>query len=370
MNQKLKKDNKGITLIVVVVTIILLLILAGVTIYILLSGDIVDNAGEAADVTYESTKNEENAIEHYTRYINNEVGVFTQDKTTVTKKNKDGTVTPINVGDVVQPSNSSNNNNNNNNNQGNGGNNSNNIKGWKVLGADNGRLLLMSDENVPDAHGNRTVTLSGQDGFKNGVNILNEYCKQNAKAFGSDDVRCMTADDINRITGYDPEVTGWYPGFIMAYGNEVTYTLSGGVVRCRDSKGKEGTYLRYNSFTWLDGDNWKALKEGESVTIKCDAYNYAANSLLKNSELYNTLFMDSDSGEPNTYWLASPMLYTNDGAVTFCYRVITKGGVAFANICSSNGGTVPQNNFGVRAVVSLDEDVELKDIGNGTWEVQ
>ena len=122
---------------------------------------------------------------------------------------------------------------------------------WRVLGAENGQLLLVTatyyapfeeDEEkgiVKSPYSfisEYCLNLTGLDGWNNGVNILNSIgatYNNNRLEKG----RSITVDDINKITGYNPKNVGvndpnqtgigtpYGNGEIDQYKNKVTYTL-------------------------------------------------------------------------------------------------------------------------------------------------
>lgn len=134
------KSDKGVTLIALVITIAVLLILAGVSITA-----ITDDSGilsrtnelsESANTSIEQNTQELNNMTNELDYVMNP---WVQNKTEVTKKLKSGTVT-LNVGDNYTYDCG--------------------VEGytgaWKVLGAENGKLLIMSTVDVG------TLTLEGK----------------------------------------------------------------------------------------------------------------------------------------------------------------------------------------------------------------
>ena len=74
---------------------------------------------------------------------------------------------------------------------------------WKILGAENGKLLIMSTVDVgtlalKGISGDGTINYLA--GYKNGTTKLNEMCAP----YGTN-ARSITVEDINRVTGYIPE---------------------------------------------------------------------------------------------------------------------------------------------------------------------
>lgn len=189
MKEKLRKKWEGITLVALVVTIVVLLILAGITImYTMGENSIFKKAQEAKNKTEDAIKNEQEIFENLQDYMNEAInGIqtklindgWTQDKTTVAN----GRVT-LEVGQAVTGYTA--------NGVGNGN--------WCVLGAENGKLLITTNSNQG------TIELYGQGSYVNGVTKLNtESSKFKDTNNMAELARSMNVEDINRVTGYDPE---------------------------------------------------------------------------------------------------------------------------------------------------------------------
>ena len=76
---------------------------------------------------------------------------------------------------------------------------------WRVLGVENGNLLLMADENVKENNTELSVHLSGEDWGEDGqtlVEQLNESCQPYLNTSYAKSVRSIKVEDINNITGY------------------------------------------------------------------------------------------------------------------------------------------------------------------------
>ena len=188
------KGQKGITLIVLVVTIVVLLILAGVSINAVFGDNgIIKSAQNAQNKMDQAVENDLKEINELSNYLdeimkNKESGgssggdtpttpnEWTQNKTKVTNG-----ITTYTVGDNYTY------------NCGVSGY----TGGWKVLGAENGKLLIMSTVDIG------TLQLSGKDGYNNGITQLNNMCKP----YGAN-ARSIKVEDINRVTEYDPNRTG------------------------------------------------------------------------------------------------------------------------------------------------------------------
>ena len=340
------KSDKGVTLIALVITIAVLLILAGVSITA-----ITDDSGilsrtnelsESANTSIEQNTQELNNMTNELDYVMNP---WVQNKTEVTKKLKSGTVT-LNVGDNYTYDCG--------------------VEGytgaWKVLGAENGKLLIMSTVDVG------TLTLSGKEGYNTGISKLNAMCATYGK-----NSRSITVEDINRVTGYDPTNTGtgtkYEVGNTYEYGNTVTYKLSGATSANGATNTSTGaTAGTITTFICPDG---RTLGQNgvDSIAIKSTHYWYYPDSLTntegtgtvkgisKTSAAYKMIFGDSTATAAKTgnkYWLASHGNGTTLDVCSFNTFCVREGGYVRAyNTWNSNEKSY-QVAFGVRAVVPID----------------
>lgn len=67
------KSNKGITLVALIITIIVLLILAGVSISLVLQGNILGNAEKAVDSYNAATTNENDNLTYINQFIDDKI---------------------------------------------------------------------------------------------------------------------------------------------------------------------------------------------------------------------------------------------------------------------------------------------------------
>ena len=347
------KDNcakqKGITLIALVVTIVVLLILAGVSVNALLGDSgIIGKAKEAQNAMDKAKENDEKGINELSNWLDSKIngnsggddpvtptGNWTQNKTSVTN----GTTT-YTVGDDYTYDCG--------------------VSGytgvWKVLGAENGKLLIMSTIDVG------TLTLSGKEGYNTGISKLNAMCATYGK-----NSRSITVEDINRVTGYDPTNQGdgtvFDAGQFYEYGNKVTYTARGSSA----TNGK--TYTGSISYEHPDGRKI-GTDNVTSITVESTAYYYYPYSLTTSSSTtgeckgiatdspaYEMLFgkaSDTSDGSGNAYWLASSYVGANSSLSDFGLRnVYSNGRVSNCLLWYSGGGT-NSPSLGVRAVVPVE----------------
>ena len=235
--------------------------------------------------------------------------------------------------------------------------------GWRVLGADEetGELLLLAEDFVPLEGGRTNSTsgrtefyLKGQAGYQNGINELNNICAIYGNGEGATGARSITVDDINKITGYNPEEAKYGAGNLYEYGNKVTYYWDGtNYPYYRASNGLEDNLTAShnnstygNSFYWYDEESgWQsspytadATTESmqEITTLESNYYSYSGNSegLDTNSPAYKMLFTNSSTGAYSSnagttsqfwYWLGSPYVDAYSNCTGFGLRRVDYG---------------------------------------------
>ncbi len=345
------KNTKGITLIALVITIVVLLILAGVSINAIFNDNgIIKKAQEAQNKMDQAKENDLREINELNNYLNEimkntETGgntsggdtptptvEWTQNKTKVTNGTTEYTVGDDYTYDCGVSSYTG---------------------GWKILGAENGKLLVMSTKDIG------TLKLEGKAGYNTGVTQLDNMCKP----YGTN-ARSIKVEDINRVTGYDPNkpVDGkkYAQGQMYEYGNKVTYTSSG-------STGTNGqTYNRglYNGkYEHPDG---RAIGSNgvTSITETSNWYYYYADTLTENSSgttvgiakttpAYKLLFRNAKDTSNCSYWLASSDVLADTNNSLFGLRSVDS--IGYVGGCTLWFSDVRTNgtSYGVRAVVSL-----------------
>ena len=336
---KIKNDN-GVTLIALVITIAVLLILAGVTIAEVFSDEgLWDKSNQFAESANATIEENSEQVNNMINELDEIMNPWVQNKTVVTKKMKSGTKT-YNVGDDYTYDCG--------------------VSGytgkWKVLGAEKGKLLIMSTIDVG------TLTLSGKEGYNTGISKLNAMCATYGK-----NSRSITVEDINRVTGYDPTNQGdgtvFGAGQFYEYGNKVTYTASGSSA----TNGK--TYTGSISYEHPDGRKI-GTDNVTSITVESTAYYYYPYSLTTSSSTtgeckgiatdspaYEMLFgkaSDTSDGSGNAFWLASSYVYAYSNYSNFGLRLVYSDGCVNLYSLWNSDGDARNPSLGVRAVVPVE----------------
>ena len=278
--------------------------------------------------------------------------------------------------------------------------------GWRVLGVKNGKIRLISEEFIGPGKdkeiyiGNRTYyTLYGQKGYINGIEELNKISGIFGHGKGAEKATSITVEDINEITGYNPETAKCDQGYFDEYGNKVTYTrgegdtLSSNATNGQTWSGTQGTFNYYDKAS----KTFKALTSG-NIQITSTYYEYEPTTLGTDrlakplqgvdengtfNEIYKMIFGDWERTEKNgyyrnftgtgtepRYWLASDYAYAYGSTVDWGLRYVYEGDVYYSSLCESYGYEYSRS-FGVRPVVSLKSDISLEwNDTAGEWKIK
>ena len=380
MKQKLK-EHKGITLIALIITIIVLLILAVVAIRAIQGDGIISHAKNAQTGYEKAQAEEQDMLDYYESYLSGTVGKWVQNKTSVERTNEDGTITKLTVGAVVGKDVTVN---------GElptlyGGNK------WAILGAENGKLLLTTTKNITDSNGAvkkatfngnddyyKTETLTLADGKSTTVIDIGKVtpvfdkvikdCGITITDTVAESVRSINVDDINRVTTYNPENIGLehnggpYGGTTSTtknayeYGNIVKYKASTAIETSNGATGTISSTCKLPRAT-----------ENSEFTVKSNYYYYHPETLtdspnssseLRNTAWYTLLFTNTNSSD-TCYWLASPFVCAYNRNANWGLHRVLYGAVSNDFLWISHSSSYTPS-FGVRAVVSLGSDVQVK----------
>ena len=170
---------------------------------------------------------------------------------------------------------------------------------WRVLSVNKeaGTVELMSADTTA-----QTVTLSGKDGYKNGVTVLNDIGAVYGNGKGAAGGRSININDIEQYSSYDKTT---YTNGIFKYGDSNTYT--------------QGTFLKE------DGSEIIATQENP-VTITFTSYFYSASNYFE-SKIYNMIFKKDLQGNTykSNYWLASQCQYVQSNNCGYSLYVVLQG---------------------------------------------
>ena len=265
--------------------------------------------------------------------------------------------------------------------------------GWRILGVKNGKIRLISEEFIGPGKdkeiyigGNRTYyTLYGQKGYINGIEELNKISAIFGHGKGAEKATSITVEDINAITGYNPETAKYRKGDFGEYGNKVTYTrgsgtdLSSSATNGKTWSGPQSTFNYYNKST----KEFVPLTSGSTeitstyyyynpLTLGTDKVVSGTNEDGTVNTVYKMLFGYDKVGSDNyfrnftngkcaqNYWLASDYDDAFSSIVRWGLRLVDDGYVNRDGRLYDSDGREYSSSLGVRPVVSLKSDVSLE----------
>ena len=327
------KNTKGITLIALVVTIIVLLILAGVTINAVFGKDgIIQKAQDAQNRMDQATQNDLDAINGLNEWIDGKINGTTrnwiQNKTSVTN----GTTT-YTVGDDYTYDCGV----------------SGYTGGWKVLGAENGKLLIMSTVDVGTL-GLKGISGDGTTdypaGYSNGIEKLDEMCAP----YGTN-ARSITVEDINRVTGYIPK----HQTISITSENKYYYdndTSNQSSIMTGTNAAYAGTYGLATALGTTDGSpvTGKAYYSYNPSTLSSDE---TTVEIEKDSSAYKLLFRNEDNTANCIFWIASSCVQLSSQAACMLSMRVTYEGFVSSGVLWHTTRGVNSCSAGVRAVIPL-----------------
>ena len=277
--------------------------------------------------------------------------------------------------------------------------------GWRILGVDEktGELLIISADPVKSTD-NKEFYLRGIAGYTYGESELDKVCSIFGSGYGATGARSVDVDDVNKITGYNPNNVGKYDpeqkttgtkysaGQLYEYENQTTYawTETANYVSWIGSNKKNGTdsssnYATYG-FNWYDtaSKTWKNSMQNTTepatiATLTSTSYYYypdslktssgAGEGLSTESKEYKTLFMNKAESKVS-YWLASSYVSTYSYYACFGMRTVHLGGIVSDYCLYYADGEVYISGYGVRPVVSLKPDIQLEEGTSGSYDIK
>lgn len=377
---KKTRMEKGITLVALIITIVVLLILATVAINSIQNEGIIGHAENAAD-KYTDAEAQEKATLAKTEFLLKKVtNGFEEGESQIEAEYiaQKLTGTNITLGAEVEY------------NAGVAGYNGK----WKMLGIQNGRILLLSTDAV-----GTPLELSGVDGYNNGIARMNAMCEPYGHGKGAAFARSIKAEDINAIVGYDPSnpKNNGKPSYYdheNEYGAEITYTYvspTSWTILSTNSAFPNGTYSDAGGFTLMNGKSLSEVgtfKETTTfytyeLTNSSDYYENSATDHSKTGyilmedkqEIYNMIY---PTAVKTPYWLATQAAVAKDKYASYGFLEVNATDLNGNNIwvqrstsISKTNGETKSKTCEVRCVVELKPSVKLVDSNNdGKYEIK
>ena len=247
---------------------------------------------------------------------------------------------------------------------------------WIVLGlSDDGNNLLITTGSPVRKEGTNNPSsddpyfyMYGSAGYINAETELGNISKiyGNGDLADSEKTRSITIDDINKLTGFNPDedyTDG--EGEIYEYENNITVQGNGdGTYKYSGSNGASGTFSgnhRNSGFQYIDESNQvKTIATTDTSTtanLTETYYYYTADTNMVSEDIYNKFFNTGDK----YYWLASRAVNVGSYNAIFSVRSVDDGNVD-AGILFYSYGRSYDHFCGVRPVVYLKSGITVDDV--------
>ena len=259
--------------------------------------------------------------------------------------------------------------------------------GWRVLDVENGKIRLIADKCIGPGDGNSSYALQGEKGYLNAIQELNDICSIFGKGKGAQYAKSIDANDVCKITGYNPNSPKFREGEWEEYGTEVTYTYnseSNKIISTRTNAPEGGTssYDGITSRFHYYDENTNSFKDLTSGSVKLKNsyfskkyYNFVTQEDMLDSEgIFKTNYeiilgkykFDANNnysrslveGTDPVYWLASNYIWASDDCTGYGVHGVGKCMLGYGFMFYSDGD---ENNTTckVRPVVTLLPNVNL-----------
>ena len=220
---------------------------------------------------------------------------------------------------------------------------------WRVINKKaNGEVEIVAVNNVLANDGQTGLYLKGQTGFLNAETVLKNLCETLYTNTDYGTARSINVEDINNLTGFDPEISDW---------DDKDYYLNN----------REKTYTSGGPFWDKSTNTFRTATPENSITEENTYYWYTVNESM---QLYDTLIAESktysgdysETNYPLFYWLGSRSVNAHDVGADFDVRGVDSGGVNSWYLFSAYAdGSTHEDEYacGVRPIVTLKSKVQI-----------
>lgn len=220
---------------------------------------------------------------------------------------------------------------------------------WRVINKKaNGEVEIVAVNNVLANDGQTGLYLKGQTGFLNAETVLKNLCETLYTNTDYGTARSINVEDINNLTGFDPETSDWENKDYYLNNREKTYT-SGGPFWDKST----------NTFRTATPEN--------PITEENTYYCYTVNESM---QLYDTLIAESktysgdysETNYPLFYWLGSRSVNAYGSVAGFNVRGVDSGDVSGWYLFYAHTDGYPyeyESACGVRPIVTLKSKVKI-----------
>ena len=225
---------------------------------------------------------------------------------------------------------------------------------WRVLGAEDDKLLILSTANVGSLglcglEGGTYNDTTYEYGLLNGIDRLNEICEAYGSGTGAVGARSIKAEDVCRLSDIQPIPEKYTVGWNKST-SRVEYTTEDGVTRTLGYS-HSTTGFNYVDYTTMTKKTIPYNGEG-TATLTINGYETIGINNILSQNAKNMLIGDTRSN----YWLATLEIErTGDFGFNLCYfrRDIAIYSLALFTSLNNISGT----SMGVRCVVELASNV-------------
>ena len=220
---------------------------------------------------------------------------------------------------------------------------------WRVINKKaNGEVEIVAVNNVLANDGQTGLYLKGQSGFLNAETVLKNLCETLYTNTDYGTARSIKVEDIDNLTGFDPETSDW---------DNKDYYLNN----------REETYTSGGPFWDKSTNTFRTATTGNPITVEHTNYWYTVNESM---QLYSTLIAESktysgdysETNYPLFYWLGSRSVYASVGDASFYVREVDSGDVSGWSLFDANtDGNAGESEYacGVRPIVTLKSKVQI-----------
>ncbi len=214
---------------------------------------------------------------------------------------------------------------------------------WKILDSNSNTLTLISDIAV-----NTGFRLGYEDGYNNGVLLLNNACKEmySNSSLGATG-RSLDIDDIEKYMTYNKNNNSSYG---TEYKCPSTYNHYPKIFADEKTGAVGGNYG--SKYGLSDQDNYVTGETTDSnVKGKITSYDFTMSTNTMKNQTYANLFSSSTQT-----WLASRCMNVDGGAglIQFCMFYISSYTVDDANYLFRSDYSYKSFNYAIRPVVEID----------------
>ncbi len=261
---------------------------------------------------------------------------------------------------------------------------------WVILGVNNGGELLITSKDKIKTDDDKYFLLKGENGFKYGINELDNICKLYGNGIGSKGSRSIRIEDINKITKYDPMCTGngqkYGEGNLNEYGNEVEFYWNENKFPYYEAKnGLKGvTEKEHNNFyvynsekNFFSNNELKTGKKQYIDKIKTTFYAYYIDTLTDNKEDNESSIKGFNKAyelitKAGMYWMASKVIETNQDGIYYGFRSYAAwlNEIMAGGFYSSYGNNNDGQGYGIRPVITISDDIKLKGDSTNGWNLE